>query len=191
MKTDTSSSFFRFLNVNDFAFIISIRVTIYCCLRFRFSTASFILTILYGTTILYITILCIYSMSGEKQEDNKTKDYYESESIDNNDKGKSHPQARKNVKDKIIGKIASTITMDESEEDTNLSESIRISNNVRRILLGLFVLIGFIILVFAVFTASVGVELVQVANSVFVAAIVGAFTLVGVIVYQIRGSGKQ
>jgi hypothetical protein len=45
--------------------------------------------------------------------------------------------------------------------------------------------------VFAVFTASVGVELVQVANSVFVAAIVGAFTLVGVIVYQIRGSGKQ
>jgi uncharacterized membrane protein len=81
--------------------------------------------------------------------------------------------------------------MDESEEDTHLSESIRISNNVRRILLGLFVLIGFIILVFAVFTASVGVELVQVANSVFVAAIVGAFTLVGVIVYQIRGSGKQ
>lgn len=129
-------------------------------------------------------------MSGEKQEDNKTKDYYESESIDNN-KDKSHPEARKNTKDKIIGKIASTITMDESEEDTNLSESVRISNNARRILLGLFALIGFIILVFAVFTASVGVELVQVANSVFVAAIVGAFTLVGVIVYQIRGSGKQ
>jgi len=191
MKTDTSSSFFRFLNVNDFAFIISIHVTIYSCLRFRFTTASFIHTILYGTTILYITILCIYSMGGEKQENNKTKDYYESESIDNNDKGKSHPEARKNMKDKIIGKIASTITMDESEEDTHLSESIRISNNVRRILLGLFVLIGFIILVFAVFTASVGVELVQVANSVFVAAIVGAFTLVGVIVYQIRGSGKQ
>jgi len=129
-------------------------------------------------------------MSGEKQEDNKTKDHYESESIDNN-KDKSHPEARKNIKDKIIGKIATTITMDESEEDTNLSESVRISNNARRILLGLFALIGFIILVFAVFTASVGVELVQVANSVFIAAIVGAFTLVGVIVYQIRGSGKQ
>ena len=129
-------------------------------------------------------------MSGEKQEDNKTKDHYESESIDNN-KDKSHPEARKNIKDKIIGKIATTITMDESEEDTNLSESVRISNNARKILLGLFALIGFIILVFAVFTASVGVELVQVANSVFVAAIVGAFTLVGVIVYQIRGSGKQ
>ena len=129
-------------------------------------------------------------MSGEKQEDNKTKDHYESESIDNN-KDKSHPEARKNIKDKIIGKVASTITMDESEEDTNLSESVRISNNARRILLGLFALIGFIILVFAVFTASVGVELVQVANSVFVAAIVGAFTLVGVIVYQIRGGGKQ
>jgi hypothetical protein len=50
-------------------------------------------------------------------------------------------------------------------------------------------LIGFIILVFAVFTASMGDQLnqVQFANSVFIAAIVGAFTLVGVIVYQIRG----
>jgi hypothetical protein len=121
----------------------------------------------------------------------KPKIYYESESINNNNKSKSDLEARKNIKDKIIGKITSTITMDESEEDTHLSESVKISNNVRRILLGLFALIGFIILVFAVFTASVGVELVQVANSVFVAAIVGAFTLVGVIVYQIRGSGKQ
>jgi hypothetical protein len=130
-------------------------------------------------------------MSEGKEEENKTKDYYEYESIDNNNKGKSDSSsARKNIKDKIIGKIASTITMDELEEDTNLSEYVRISNNVRRILLGLFVLIGFIILVFAVFTASVGAELVQVANTVFVAAIVGAFTLVGVIVYQIRGSGK-
>ena len=54
-------------------------------------------------------------------------------------------------------------------------------------------LIGFIILVFAVFTASVGDQLgqVQFANSVFIAAIVGAFTLVGVIVYQIRGGNGK
>ena len=59
------------------------------------------------------------------------------------------------------------------------------------ILLGLFALIGFIILVFAIFTASVSVELAQIATSVFmaafIAAIVGAFTLFGVVVYQIRG----
>jgi hypothetical protein len=54
-------------------------------------------------------------------------------------------------------------------------------------------LIAFIILVFAVFTASVGAQLnqVQFANSVFIAAIVGAFTLVGVIVSQIRGSNGR
>jgi hypothetical protein len=54
-------------------------------------------------------------------------------------------------------------------------------------------LIGFIILVFAVFTASIGAQLAQVqfANSVFIAAIVGAFTLVGVIVYQIRGGSRR
>ena len=44
------------------------------------------------------------------------------------------------------------------------------SNNVRAIILGLFVLIGFIILVFAVFTASVGSQIAQAqfANSVFI-----------------------
>ena len=79
------------------------------------------------------------------------------------------------------------------DNNVNLSESARVSNNVRTVILALFALIGFIILVFAVFTASVGAQLdqVQFANSVFIAAVVGAFTLVGVIVYQIRGgSGK-
>ena len=57
--------------------------------------------------------------------------------------------------------------------------------------MGLFALIGFIILVYAIFTASVTVELAHIATSVFmaafIAAIVGAFTLFGVVVYQIRG----
>jgi amino acid transporter len=77
--------------------------------------------------------------------------------------------------------------------NNNLSESARVSNNVRTVILGLFVLIGFIILVFAAFTAGVGDQLnqVQFANSVFIAAIVGAFTLVGVIIYQIRGGNGK
>jgi hypothetical protein len=98
------------------------------------------------------------------------------------------------LKDKIVGKISST-TMGKSKEGNSvaLSESARVSNNVRTVILGLFALIGFIILVFAVFTASVGAQLnqVQFANSVFIAAIVGAFTLVGVIVYQIRGGNGR
>ena len=95
-----------------------------------------------------------------------------------------------NFKDKIIGKLTST--HDKVDENNKfLSESIRISNNNRAILMGLFALIGFIILVYAIFTASVTVELAQIATSVFmaafIAAIVGAFTLFGVVVYQIRG----
>jgi hypothetical protein len=95
-----------------------------------------------------------------------------------------------NFKDKIVGKLTST--HDKAEENNkSLSESIRISNNNRAILMGLFALIGFIILVYAIFTASVTVELAQIATSVFmaafIAAIVGAFTLFGVVVYQIRG----
>jgi carbon starvation protein CstA len=92
-----------------------------------------------------------------------------------------------NFKDKIVGKFTSTY----DENNKSLSESIRISNNNRAILMGLFALIGFIILVYAIFTASVTVELAQIATSVFmaafIAAIVGAFTLFGVVVYQIRG----
>jgi Mg2+ and Co2+ transporter CorA len=96
------------------------------------------------------------------------------------------------IKDKIVSKISST--MSKSQDDNFiLSESARVSNNVRTVILALFALIGFIILVFAVFTASVGAQLdqVQFANSVFIAAIVGAFTLVGVIVYQIRGGSGR
>lgn len=105
----------------------------------------------------------------------------------------SSSSARKNgIKDKIVGKISSTTGKLQEDNNVNLSESARVSNNVRTVILALFVLIGFIILVFAVFTASIGAQLdqVQFANSVFIAAIVGAFTLVGVIVYQIRGGGK-
>jgi hypothetical protein len=102
--------------------------------------------------------------------------------------------ARKNgIEDKIVGKISSTTGKLQEDNKINLSESARVSNNVRTVILALFVLIGFIILVFAVFTASVGGQLnqVQFANSVFIAAIVGAFTLVGVIVYQIRGGSGR
>jgi hypothetical protein len=132
----------------------------------------------------------------ERKDELKSEEYYEHKSTtDNNksDSSSSSPRTR-GVKDKIVGKTSST-TMGKSQEENNvtLSESARVSNNVRTVILGLFALIGFIILVFAVFTASVGAQLAQVqfANSVFIASIVGAFTLVGVIVYQIRGGNGR
>jgi uncharacterized membrane protein len=133
----------------------------------------------------------------ERKDELKSEEYYERKSTTDNNKSDSSPSSSpktKGIKDKIVGKISST-TMGKSQEENNvnLSESARVSNNVRTVILGLFILIAFIILVFAVFTASVGAQLgqVQFANSVFIAAIVGAFTLVGVIVSQIRGSNGR
>jgi hypothetical protein len=130
-------------------------------------------------------------MSDQEKEEDKTNNYHEYRSTDNN-KSDLPSAKNKGIKDKIVGKITSTTTGKPQEGNVNLSESTRVSNNVRTIILGLFALIGFIILVFAVFTASIGAQLdqVQFANSVFVAAIVGAFTLIGVIVHQIRGNGR-
>jgi hypothetical protein len=127
----------------------------------------------------------------ERKDEFKAEEYYERRSATDNSKSDSSPSSprTKGIKDKIVGKISSAT----GETNVNLSESARVSNNVRTVILGLFALIGFIILVFAVFTASIGAQLdqVQFANSVFIAAIVGAFTLVGVIVYQIRGSNGR
>ena len=129
--------------------------------------------------------MVLYNMSDPEKEKNNTK-----ESIDSNNKSDS--SGLTNIKDKIVGKITST-TIGEPEKDGNsyLSESARISNNIRTILLSLFALIGFVVLVFAIFTVSVSVELARIATSVFlvafIGAIVGALTLLGVVVYQIRG----
>ena len=105
----------------------------------------------------------------------------------------SSTAGKNGIKDNIVGKISSTTGKLQEDNNVNLSESARVSNNVRTVILALFALIGFIILVFAIFIASVGGQLnqVQFANSVFIAAIVGAFTLVGVIVYQIRGGNGR
>jgi uncharacterized protein YjbJ (UPF0337 family) len=125
----------------------------------------------------------------ERNEENRVKGYYEDTTSTNNNKSSQD----EGLKDKIVGKISSTMGKSKEGNSVALSESARVSNNVRTVILGLFALIGFIILVFAVFTASVGAQLnqVQFANSVFIAAIVGAFTLVGVIVYQIRGGNGR
>ena len=125
----------------------------------------------------------------ERNEENRVKGYYEDTTNTNNNKSSQD----EGLKDKIVGKISSTMGKSKEGNSVALPESARVSNNVRTVILGLFALIGFIILVFAVFTASVGAQLnqVQFANSVFIAAIVGAFTLVGVIVYQIRGGNGR
>ena len=81
---------------------------------------------------------------------------------------------RKNesIKDKIFGKISEFIGETGSEEKGS-------SFAIKSIIFGLFVLIGFIILVYSIFVAVVGEPLASIADTVFVAAIIGSFTLVG------------
>jgi hypothetical protein len=55
-------------------------------------------------------------------------------------------------------------------------------DEIKSIVLGLFALIGFIILVYSVFIGIVGEPLASVADTVFVAVIIGSFTLVGIII---------
>ena len=56
------------------------------------------------------------------------------------------------------------------------------NDEIKSIVLWLFALIGFIILIYSIFMGVVGEPLASVADTVFVAAIIGSFTLVGTIV---------
>ena len=83
------------------------------------------------------------------------------------------------LKDKIFGKMSEFIGETGSEDKEKGS-----TFAIKSIIFGLFALIGFIILVYAIFVAIVGEPLASIADTVFVAAIIGSFTLVGTIVGQ-------
>ena len=55
------------------------------------------------------------------------------------------------------------------------------NEEIKSIVLGLFALIGFIILVYSIFVGIAGELLASVADTVFVAVLIGSFTLVGII----------
>ena len=58
------------------------------------------------------------------------------------------------------------------------------NDEIKSVVLGLFILIGFIIIIYSIFMGVVGEPLASVVDTVFVAAIIGSFTLVGTIVGQ-------
>jgi hypothetical protein len=58
------------------------------------------------------------------------------------------------------------------------------NDEIKSIVIGLFALIGFIILIYSIFIGIVGEPLASVADTVFVAVIIGSFTLVGIIIGQ-------
>jgi hypothetical protein len=97
------------------------------------------------------------------------------------------PPRKSSFTDKIMNKVGGSGS---SRETGDYSEPERISNNVTKIIISLFLLVGFIVLVTAIFVAAIGGDdgqQAQILGNVFVAAIVGGFTIVGTIIYQVRG----
>jgi hypothetical protein len=96
------------------------------------------------------------------------------------------PSGKSSFTDRIMNKVSPGSRRETGE----YSESERISNNVTKIIISLFLLVGFIVLVTAIFVAAIGnddAQQAQILGNVFVAAIVGGFTIVGTIIYQVRG----
>jgi hypothetical protein len=56
------------------------------------------------------------------------------------------------------------------------------SKGLKSIILGFFALIGFIILVYSIFIVVIGEPLASVADTVFIAALIGSITLVATII---------
>jgi hypothetical protein len=99
------------------------------------------------------------------------------------------PQRRENKPstDTISGKISQSLTEAGKEGKNAIRKSFSIgeqndSGGIKSIVLGLFALIGFIILVYSIFIAAIGEPLASVADTVFIAALIGSFTLVATII---------
>jgi hypothetical protein len=116
----------------------------------------------------------------EKEEENKIM--FDSKEKENNDmaensvnNSKEYKIQRKDesIKDKIYTKM--------SEFGGTKSGDKKSPFNIKSIIFGLFALIGFIILVYSIFVAVVSEPLASIADTVFVAALIGSFTMVGVI----------
>ncbi|HEX7143348.1 MAG TPA: hypothetical protein VF222_12810 [Nitrososphaeraceae archaeon] len=100
---------------------------------------------------------------------------------DERDTKESEMQGKsESIKDKTSGKISEFVEGTKSEDKGKGS-----SNGIKSIIFGLFALIGFIIIVYSIFVGVVGEPLASVADTVFVAVIIGSFTLVGAIVGRI------
>ncbi|MGZ5486180.1 MAG: hypothetical protein ACXWFB_09775 [Nitrososphaeraceae archaeon] len=100
---------------------------------------------------------------------------------DERDTKESNMQEKsESIKDKTSGKITEFVEGTKSEDKGKGS-----SNGVKSIIFELFALIGFIIIVYSIFVGVVGEPLASVADTVFVAVIIGSFTLVGTIVGRI------
>ena len=106
-------------------------------------------------------------------------------SIENNNKESSVDKYKEKTKS-FTGKIGNKISNISSIRRVEIT--IDKSSNVKFITFGLFVLIGFIVLIYAILVAVVADRVIQSANVFFVVTIISISTLFGTLVYQISQS---
>ena len=99
-------------------------------------------------------------------------------------------QENKPITNTITGKISQSLTEVGKEGKNAIKKSFSVeeqdnTGGIKSIVLGLFALIGFIILVYSIFIAAIGEPLASVADTVFIAALIGSFTLVATIISHI------
>ena len=103
-------------------------------------------------------------------------------SIENNNKESSvdkYKERAKSFTDKIVNKISNIENVERNEIAGDKS------SNVRFITFGLFTLIGFIVVIYAILVAVVADTAIQSANVFFVLTILSISILVGTLVYRI------
>jgi hypothetical protein len=86
---------------------------------------------------------------------------------------------KKSFKEQLINR-----TQELLNTDTKIAQSSN-SFNFGKILLGLFILIGFIIVIYSIFASVVGESNTHAANIVFIVALICASALVGIIFHYI------
>ena len=103
-------------------------------------------------------------------------------SIENNNKESSvdkYKEKAKSFTDKIVNKISN---IDDVKRNEIAGDK---SSNVRFITFGLFTLIGFIVVIYAILVAVVADTAIQSANVFFVVTIISISTLFGPFIYKI------
>ena len=111
--------------------------------------------------------------TNEKGEREENKDMTENST--NNSQDYKIQRKDESIKDKIYRKMSEFVGETKREDNESLF-------NIKSIIFGLFALTGFIILVYSIFIGVVGEPLASIADTVFVAALIGSFTMIGVIV---------
>jgi hypothetical protein len=114
---------------------------------------------------------------------NNNSDYSQlstkSTSLENKTKESIDKHKIKSFTDKLVNKISHTDDIKKNEI------AIDKSSNIRFITFGLFALIGFIVLIYAILVALVSDTAIQSANVFFVVTILSISILAGTLVYRI------